>query len=180
MNKSLPLYSWSYWLSFWMFPRIHVISGGANHSKVWRLRLYIHSTGLPYQCQTHNRCYSTLICCGCTSPYYVTATLVSLAFWKFFLISGYLQRGKLQCRSVVETEDPFKWAPTSMPNRYKVFHNSQPLYAHYILWMCIWMNPFHVIAVFDGLAFECSQISCILLRDKSKCRSAIEAVDPFK
>jgi hypothetical protein len=63
---NLPLYSSSSWLSFWMFPRIHVTSGGANHSKVWKLRLYIHSSGLTNQCQTHNRCYSTFICCGCT------------------------------------------------------------------------------------------------------------------
>jgi hypothetical protein len=42
------------------------------------------------------------------------------------------------------------------------------------------MNPFQVIAAFDDLAFESSQISCILLRGKSNVRSVIEAVDPFK
>jgi hypothetical protein len=48
---------------------------------------------------------------------------------------------------VVETIDPFKWSPTSMPDTYKVFHTL------HMLWMCIWVNPYHVTAPLVGHAF---------------------------
>ncbi len=48
-------------------------------------------------------------CCFCWSR-----------FWKFTTNSGSIKRDKKpqSSRSVVEATDPFKWAPTSMPNKY--------------------------------------------------------------
>jgi hypothetical protein len=48
--------------------------------------------------------------------------------------------------SVVEAKDPSKMALTSLSSSYKVFHNL------HMLWMCIWMSPYHVTASLVGKA----------------------------
>ncbi len=52
------------------------------------------------------------------SPYTITACLVGKAFEL-----KYHMKGKLLCIALVEAEDSFKRAPTSMSNTDKVFNN---------------------------------------------------------
>jgi hypothetical protein len=54
---------------------------------------------------------------------------------------------------VIEAVDPIQIAPISMSSIYKVFDNL------HLLWMCIWMCPYHIIAALvdqtlgNGLVF---------------------------
>jgi hypothetical protein len=74
-------------------------------------------------------------------------------YWKFTTNSGYLQRGKKpQCsRSVVEAIDPFKWAPTSVPNTY-----NKLCFTTFICCGCAYEWVLTTTAHLVGLAFECS------------------------
>ena len=87
------------------------------------------------------------------TPYHITAPCVGQAFGSCL---------KPQCRVVFEAVDPSKMAPTSMSNTNKVFHNL------HMLWMCIWVTPYHMPApcVGQALGSSCLAISG-LLRSKA-------------
>jgi hypothetical protein len=88
--------------------------------------------------------------------------------WKFF----YLPRGKPRHSAVVEAINPFTWAPTSMPNTYKAFHNL------HMLWMCIWMSPYHVTTdpVVQAFGSEIKN-SGYLPRGKPQRSAVVEAIN---
>jgi hypothetical protein len=75
---------------------------------------------------------------------------------------------------VVEAVDPFKWALTSMLITYKVRH------ILHMLWMCICMSAYHVIAVLVSKAFGSHiDVTCFLLRGTPRHSAIVEAVDPI-
>ena len=80
---------------------------------------------------------------------------------------------------IVETVDPFKWAPTptSMLISYKVYH------ILHMLWMCICMSTYHVITVLVvSKAFGSHKdVSCFLLRGTPQPQrdAIVESVDPI-
>ncbi len=131
-------------------PRSLIPPEGSYHSVlVWQLRLYTHPRWLPHQCQTCKRWFSTIICCGCAYEWVLT-TLQLLSSATSF---GYLElwiplRGQdtvLWC--VGEAIDPFKMPPTPMSNIWKLFQKVK------LLWMCIWMSPYHAIPALVDQAF---------------------------
>ncbi len=48
---------------------------------------------------------------------------------------------------MIEFVDPIKIDPTSMSNTYKMFDNL------HMLWMCIWMCPYNIMAALVDQAF---------------------------
>ena len=74
--------------------------------------------------------------CIWMSPYYFKAAPVCPAFGIFWN-PGYLLRGKPQHSVVVKAIESLKRAPISMSNKYNVCDNL------HMLWMCIWMSPYH-------------------------------------
>ena len=114
------------------------------------LRLWTHSKKPTYQFQTYLRCLTTFICCECANRCNLTM-LLSLSLAKPF--GCYCQPrvtlgNKPQHYAVVEELDSFKKAPTSIPNICKVVVNL------YMLWMCLWMWPYHVTASIIGQASQ--------------------------
>ena len=127
--------------SFWKWAiYIWITSLGANHSIVQYMRLHqTHSSGLPYKYQTHIRCFTTFICCGCEYVWVLT-TLCLILLPKLLLLDLiYSPRGKPQHSAVHEAINYFKWNPTSISNTHKMFHNL------HMLWMWICMTSYHIM-----------------------------------
>ena len=72
---------------------------------------------------------------------------------------------------VVEAVDPFKWAPTSMSNTYKVFHNL------HMLWMCICMRRYHITTALVSKAFGLTPTLLYFSRGKPQRSARVEAVE---
>jgi len=69
-------------------------------------------------------------------PYHVTGALVCQAFGCTYGYPCSCSGSGKPCHAIVEANDPFKMAPTSISNTYKVFHN------FYMMWMCMWIYDF--------------------------------------
>ena len=117
-----------------LLSRILVIPQGANHSNGETMdpfKRFLHCH------QTHRRCFTTFICyysmCIWMCPYHVTLTLIGQACGSWLVESWVYPKDKLECSAMVEAMDPFKMAPTSISDTYKVFHHP------HLLWMCTWM-----------------------------------------
>ena len=83
---------------------------------------------------------------------------------------------KTQCSAILEAVDPFKMAQTSMSYTYKVIRNL------HMLWMCIWMSPYHTTIALIVKTFGIQNSGCLL---RSKPQSEAQQVpslrtDPFK
>ena len=104
------------------------------------------SKWLPLQCQTHMSVSQPAYAVDVQwmSPYHLTACSCRPCFCKLPIFLG-TSRGANN--SLAWWLRPFKWPPTSMPDTYKVFHTL------HMLWMCIWVNPYHVTAPLVGHAF---------------------------
>ena len=83
-------------------------------------------------------CFTNFTCCWCAyvCPYHIAPALARQDFQN--LEFGHFPRSTPQHIAVNEATDPFKWAPTSISNTYKVFHNL------HMLWMCMRICPYHV------------------------------------
>ena len=128
-------------------------SGKPQHRSVVEAIQVAH-TSMPNTYEVINNLHM-LWMCACMSPYSIMAAFVGQGpmCWKFTTNSGYLQRGKKpQCsRSVVEAIDPFKWAPTSVPNTY-----NKLCFTTFICCGCAYEWVLTTTAHLVGLAFECS------------------------
>jgi len=80
-------------------------------------------------------------------PYHVTTSLINQAL-RFYWESWKMLGNKLQHYAVVEALDSFKKAPIWISIIFKVVDNL------YMLWMCLWMRPYHVTASLIGQAFR--------------------------
>ena len=94
---SLLRYCCSCRASFGKLPKILVPARGAHHSIVWWLQLQNLPSGIPHQYQTHRRCFTTVICCGCV--YISVLTTLQLFLPGKNLEVGIVQWLRLQTQS---------------------------------------------------------------------------------
>ena len=73
--------------------------------------------------------------CTCSCPTTLAMLLSAKPLEVILNSSGYLPRSKPQGCVVIEVIDPFMWAPISLSNTYKVYHNL------HMVWICIWSCP---------------------------------------
>ena len=76
---------------------------------------------------------------------------------------------KTQCSAILEAVDPFKMAQTSMSYTYKVIRNL------HMLWMCIWISPYHTTIALIVKTFGIQNSGC-LLRSKPQSEAQHGAV----
>ena len=101
-----------------------------------------------------NKVFHNLICYeftyGCVLTMLLTLSLTLTKLLGFYWESWTMMGNKPQHYVVVEALDSFKKGPTptSIPNIWKVVDN------FYMLWMCLWMWPYHVTASLIGQASQ--------------------------
>ena len=91
---------------------------------------------------------------------YLLTTLPLLASAKLLIVarnSVYIILRRVEPQHSVEVEAilPLNWAPTSLPNTFKVFC------ILHMLWMCICICPYHVAAPLIGQACGSCLESCL-------------------
>ena len=125
MYESLPIYGCSCWQRFWWSHRKtsgFLPRGKPLRSVVVEAEDPHHSCVLPHQFWTYLRSITTFTWCGCTNVWVLTMiSLLSSAVTPRLLL--FSPKGQTTSCAIVEAVDPFKWAPTSTLNTYKVYHN---------------------------------------------------------
>lgn len=108
------------------------------------------------------------------SPFCVTASLIGQQAFGKYLKFWVHPRGNQEDSVIVEAKHPSNMAPTSVLSTYEVFHS------FHMLWMCIWMTPFHVTASLTKQAFGSCLKLWVPLRGYQQRIEDIEAIDPSK
>ena len=86
-----------------------------------------------------------------------------------------LLQTKPQLSVVVKATDPFKWAPTSMSNRYKVFHILH-IFSGFAYVSVLTTLPLFLSAKLVGVAESSSSSSTYLLKIRPHCRVFVEGM----
>jgi hypothetical protein len=149
MDVFPPRYGCSCWLSLWNFVRNLGYSHAISHGEMRWLRLHTHPIFISHQCYIYKRCLTTFICCGCAYGRVPTMLwfLMPTKLLEFCQKSGLLPRNKSWWNAGIEAAHLTHTRLTSMLYTYKVFD------ILYMLWMCIWMCPLHVMVAHADLAF---------------------------
>jgi hypothetical protein len=149
MDVYPPRYGCSCRPSFWNFARNMGDSQAISHGEMQWLRLYTQPIFISHQCYIYKRCLTTFICCGCAYGCVPTTLwlLTPTKLLEFCQKSGLLPGDKWWWNAVLEAAHPTHIHLTSMLYIWKVFDNL------YMLWMCIWMCPHHVMVAHANQAF---------------------------
>ena len=152
------------WMCIWMCPHhltaAHVDQAFGILPQIWaNLSWYVMVKWgdwgyrpYPYSSHIHIiyiRCLTTFICCGCAYGC-VHTTLWPLMLTKlleFCHKSGQVSADMSWWNEVIDAIDPTHIHLTSIIYIYKMFDNL------YMLWMCIWMCPHHLMAAHVDQAF---------------------------
>ena len=126
----------------WILPLI------SDNKKQW-LRLQTHPPLISHHCYIYTMCLTTFICCGCAYGCVPTTLRPPMPTkpWEFRHKSRQVSSNKWQWKVVIEAVHPSTTHLTSLLYIYMVVDNL------YMLWMCIWMCPHHVMAAHANLAF---------------------------
>jgi len=149
MEVSPPRYGCSCRPTFWNFVRNLGYSQAISDGEMRCLRLYTQPIFISHQCYICIRCLTTFICVDVhmdvSPPHYGCSCRPS--FWKFARNMGYSQAisdGEMQWLRLY-TQPIFISHQCYVS--IKFFDNL------YMLWMCIWMCPHHVMVAHVNLAF---------------------------
>ena len=104
-------------------------------------------------------------------PHHVTAAHADQAC-RICDKSGQVSADMWWWNEVIDAIDPTHIHLTSILYIYKVFDN------HYMLWICIWMCPHHILPLMPTKLLEFCQKSGLLPGNNSWWNEVIEAVDP--
>ena len=160
--------------SFWNFVRNLGYSQAITHGEMRWLRLHTQPIFISHPYYIYKRCLTTFICCGCAYGC-VHTTLRPLMLTKlveFCHKSGQVSADIWWWNEVIEAVDPTHIHLTSILYIYKVFDNL------YMLCMCIWMRPHHVLPLMPTKLLEFCQKSGLLPGDNSWWNAVIEAAHP--
>ena len=112
--------------------------------------------------------------CTWTSPFCITASLIGQQAFGKYLKFWVPPRDNQEDSVIVEARHPSNMAPTSVLSTYEVFHN------FHMLWMCIWMTPFHITASLTKQAVGSCLEFWVPMRGYQQRIEDVEAIDPSK
>jgi hypothetical protein len=137
----------------------------------WWLRLHTQPIFISHPYYIYKRYLTTIICCGCAYGCVHTTLrpLMSTELVEFCHKSGQVSADIWWWNEVIEAVDPTHIHLTSILYIYKVFDNL------YMLWMCIWMCPHHVLPLMPTKLLEFCQKSGLLPGNNSWWNAVIEA-----